>query len=730
MLDMNLSQRDQRALRLLLILVVLGWVFRSHWWPLREIEEAGSRSVQSQGRSRAPYRRQQRRQVVDLSIAALPRSLFDFEQVSISSRAVPPRAPGIVLSEIHYHPADPNGDAEFIELSNASEAVVDLSGWSLSRGVEFTFSPGLVLNPQESAVVCRDLTAFRAAFPGQIRILGEYTGGLKNSGERIQIRDGQGEVSLDLSYSDERPWAADADGKGDSLQIRGLGLPSADPVSWRASPPSPGLSPEVNEGVGKLSFFDMHHQPKRPKAGEDVSIFATLSGEEAGISLALVIEVNGERQVFPLPESAANEQASILRLFEANLGSLAQGTMVRYWFQSIAVEAAVEPEGKGQRWPNADRAISNKAFFVSPKSNDSVLPRYNFLIAPRDMQRLHENPRSNETVPVSLVYQGEVYDRLQMRIRGAYARSWPKKSYRVIFHREQLFRGRNRLNLNSAWRDPAMVREVLAYRIYREAGSYSLRSRLVRVDVNNVFWGLYVDVEQPDKRSLEKLGLENAALYKADSSRNRSDERYFDNESVYQQHYRKETNEEEPFTDLASFCRQLASPNAAELWSDPKVRQRILNYLCATAIIQNWDGFNKNHHIGFEDNDSRRWFLLPWDLDRTLGDSWNWRFDETSLSIWLGTAEHPGVTGWNRVFDAVLKDPAMRREYRNRLQELLQEVFTADWIKTEIAALGVQMSRDADQDRKRWGGEQDWETELNRLEKGLLDRRQFILKQL
>ena len=723
---MNLSQRDRRALRVLLILLVLGWVFRSHWWPLREleIEDARPRSVQNRGRSPAPFRRPQRRQIVDLSIAKLPHSSFSFEAVRLSSRAIEAKPLGIVLSEIHYHPADPHEESEFIELSNASDSAVDLSGWRISRGLEFTFPAGLVLNPGESAVICRDQTSFRAAFPNPIRVLGEYEGGLRNSGERIQIRDGEDEVAVDLSFADESPWATSPDGKGASLQIRGLRVPLRDPQSWYAMPPNPGAVVTSEKSDTEPNLFDLHHQPKRPSEGDEVLILAMQSGLSHAVSVNLVLEVNGEKRSYPLPEILESELLTKLRLIEAKLGPVAPGTLVRYWFEANTSEGTV------RRWPNAERRIPNKALFVGAGRTETALPVYKLRIAPTDMQRLHENARSNKTVPATMIYRGEVFDHLQMRIRGAYARSWPKKSYRVIFHREQLFRGRNRLNLNSAWRDPAMIREVLAYRIYQAAGSYSLRSRLVKLELNNAFWGLYVEVEQPDKRYLEAQGLENAALYKADSSRNRSDERFFENEQVYPQHYRKETNEEQPYSDLASFCRQLASPTASELWSDLERRHRLLNYLCATAILQNWDGFNKNHHIGFEDNDPQRWFLLPWDLDRTLGDSWNWRFDETELSIWLGTAEQPGVTGWNRVFDAALKDPSMRRAYRNRLKELLLNVFTDDWIATEIAALGAQMAQDATRDREGWGGEQDWERELNRLEKGLNDRRQFILKQL
>ena len=48
---------------------------------------------------------------------------------------------GIVINEIHYHPASEDVREEFVELHNTDGEAVSLDGWSLHSGVRFDFGP-------------------------------------------------------------------------------------------------------------------------------------------------------------------------------------------------------------------------------------------------------------------------------------------------------------------------------------------------------------------------------------------------------------------------------------------------------------------------------------------------------------------------------------------------------------------------------------------------------------
>src|SRR6185503_19832258 len=88
----------------------------------------------------------------------------------------------IVINEIFYNPWTDEDRDEFVELYNAGAAAVDLSGWSFSEGIKFTFPPGAALGPDDYLVLSPD--SARAALHYRIaNVLGNYTGKLDNNGE-------------------------------------------------------------------------------------------------------------------------------------------------------------------------------------------------------------------------------------------------------------------------------------------------------------------------------------------------------------------------------------------------------------------------------------------------------------------------------------------------------------------------------------------------------------------
>ncbi len=114
-----------------------------------------------------------------------------------------PANPVIGFGQIEFNPAGGDQDAEFIELVNPNPFAVDLSGWRLEGGVEFTFPPGAVIpaagaDPERGKVfLSPDVAAFRAraASPtgGEGRlVLGNYSGHLSNFGETLILSDAGG----------------------------------------------------------------------------------------------------------------------------------------------------------------------------------------------------------------------------------------------------------------------------------------------------------------------------------------------------------------------------------------------------------------------------------------------------------------------------------------------------------------------------------------------------------
>jgi len=357
---------------------------------------------------------------------------------------------------------------------------------------------------------------------------------------------------------------------------------------------------------------------------------------------------------------------------------------------------------------------------ISESSAASRAPLYELKMDPKDLRAMERNAFSDNTHPATLVAEGQDYGYVRVRFRGEWARSWPKKPLKIFFNRDQPFEGHRSLNLNSAWRDPAFIRETLAYHVYEACGVPASRSRMVRLHVNGQLRGLYAEVEQVDEALLRRFNLNGAALFKATSNNNQADERDLGNDASYAAHYGNETDKEEGLGELQRFCRELAhTTNVIEFFTRRVDLKKYINYLAATVLVQHWDGFNKNHYLVHE-RGARRWFVIPWDLDRTLGDHWQGGFDTANLSILLGTRRQPSVTGWNRLLDRFFSEPALRARFVGRLGELLEKEFTTEKLFPILDRFESELGPDAALDRRRWSGASE------DLHRGIAEVKSFI----
>lgn len=373
---------------------------------------------------------------------------------------------------------------------------------------------------------------------------------------------------------------------------------------------------------------------------------------------------------------------------------------------------------------------------LSPQAEKSLaastLPVYGLKMNPGDLRLLEAEPFGNTTYSATFLADGQVYNAVKVRVRGSWSRSWPKKSLKIIFDHKNPFQSHNSINLNSCWRDPSFIREALAYHMYAACGVIASRARMVRLQVNGHFHGLYVEIEQPGKEFLASHQLKGASLYKAASQTRDADERDLGGPGAYQGAYTKENKKTEGYDELAGFCHELArGPDTIQFFNQQMVLDDYINYLAATVLIQHWDGFNKNHFLAHDRNGSGKWLVIPWDLDRTFGDHWQMRFDVTRLPVLLGTRRFPGVTGWNRLEERFFSEPALRTRFLDRLSELLDKEFTTEKLFPLLDQLETQIAPAARLDRTLWPGpENDFHAGIAGVKSFIRQRRAFLRQQL
>lgn len=100
--------------------------------------------------------------------------------------------PTIQFGAIEYAPASADQDEEYIELINPNAEAIDLSGWRLTGGVEFTFDPGTVVRGGGALYVSPKVQTFRARTTGPrggqgLMVVGNYSGHISSFGETIEL---------------------------------------------------------------------------------------------------------------------------------------------------------------------------------------------------------------------------------------------------------------------------------------------------------------------------------------------------------------------------------------------------------------------------------------------------------------------------------------------------------------------------------------------------------------
>ena len=139
------------------------------------------------------------------------------------------------VTELHFEPSDEQGDVEFIEIANVTQAPVDISGWQVTGAQRLSLPAGTELDPRAALVICKDKAALRKAF--DVEAVATFSGKLKNSGDTVRIEDPNGRVADEVTYDKADPEIEKAAGTGLSIERR---RGSKDRVTWRAGKPTPG----------------------------------------------------------------------------------------------------------------------------------------------------------------------------------------------------------------------------------------------------------------------------------------------------------------------------------------------------------------------------------------------------------------------------------------------------------------------------------------------------------
>jgi len=163
--------------------------------------------------------------------------LYLSKDLYLTANFVPVIQP-ILINEINYNSIETFLSGDWIELYNRSENDVDLSEWHFKDSDDshdFVFPDQTVLRSGEYLVLAEDLGAFQSTFPNVSNVIGSLSFGLSGGGEMIRLFNAEDSLIDCLTYDDTKPWPADADGKGPSLELIHPDFENSLPDSWGSS---------------------------------------------------------------------------------------------------------------------------------------------------------------------------------------------------------------------------------------------------------------------------------------------------------------------------------------------------------------------------------------------------------------------------------------------------------------------------------------------------------------
>ena len=275
-----------------------------------------------------------------------------------------------------------------------------------------------------------------------------------------------------------------------------------------------------------------------------------------------------------------------------------------------------------------------------------------------------------------------------------------KFSFKIDFHEFQddvKFRGLSKINLHNNITDPALLREPLAYALFREAGIHCSRVGFAQVSltvagtIDQKPLGLYTLVEQVDKRFLkDRYGSAQGLLLKPSTFGvfRYLGEDWAKYETAYVPKTTATTEQQQRVIEFARLVHQGDGQTFRDQLAAYLDVDQFLRFLAVNVLLSNLDSFlgsTQNYYIYLEPQTNRFQFF-PWDLDISFGmflRAGGSRHQLADLSI-----DYPGSTK-HTLIRRVLAIARHRKTYHTYLAPYLDTLFAEQKLGRQIEQLAA-----------------------------------------
>jgi spore coat protein H len=376
--------------------------------------------------------------------------------------------------------------------------------------------------------------------------------------------------------------------------------------------------------------------------------------------------------------------------------------------------------------------------------NSEDVPVFELRMKPADITAMKAEARNKTYFPAELSFNGKKFGKVGVRYRGSYGTLFPcldpsrsacpKISIKIKFDFEKSdtkirFFGMESLNFNSAIYDPTYLRERLAYDLYRSMGLKAALASNARLSINNEYMGLFVLLENIDKRFAEhSFAGTKGRIYKSVWPTFTRDA---DLPKSGKNAQSEQTGSWKKFQTEWDAAKEEERPQVLSKWLD---MDYVWRYLAVDDAICNFDGItgfytdgksltgrNKNCFWYVSDK-LPAFYVMPWDLHGTF-DPHNcfdgvpaWNDPDVSCSktyFMTGLDVLPVMSAaCDPLFKTLRKMDQTR--YRRAIEELLAGPFQDKTIVKKLDAWALRISEAVKEDMHGPGLEA-WQKSIERL---------------
>jgi len=459
---------------------------------------------------------------------------------------------------------------------------------------------------------------------------------------------------------------------------------------------TPGLQNTAFVSNRGPDILDVQHAPVLPAGSEPIVVTARVADNDGVASVTLYYRSEGTSGFTSAPmvdDGSGDDLIDGDGIFTATIPGASASTMRAFYI--MASDGSASTRFPTCLEPSADVPERTCLVRVGDTLLNTQFATYRVWLSDGVISTFRSRPNlSNELMDCTFVFNDtEVFYNARIRYRGSpFIRSGSGRDprdrygYRIDFNPDQKFSDREEINLdNTEGSDRGPLQERASYWFYKQMGLQFSMQEFVRLVINGRNYGNYEDVQKIDGDYIDKWFPDDADgyihkiddyfEYTADGTgyTNLDEGLKFDSrhpllKETYRWGFEKRSHcEDDTWDHLFDLAVALNMPSssptyeqAIELVIHPEHFARVL---AIRHAVGDWDSYGyrrgKNNYFYYATTEGK-WYLLPWDIDFTLGSG-----DGTSTNLFsMNVGQFPEVNQF-------LNYPKYRQMYLQALAELV-----------------------------------------------------------